>query len=80
MRSDFFHLDIFQGTKTGKKFAIFVFGMGKKFVFLAKIFTLVLWCNSLIGGADNHAVGIMPLLSFGVRELHYDSLSKLLIA
>ena len=26
--------------KTGKKFAIFVFGMGKKFGFLAKIVTL----------------------------------------
>ena len=40
MRSDFYHLDIFQWTKTGKKFAIFVFGRGEKFGFLAKIFTL----------------------------------------
>ena len=42
MRSDFYHLDIFQWTKTGKKFAIFVFGRGEKFGFLAKIFTLEL--------------------------------------
>jgi hypothetical protein len=34
-------LDIFQWTKTGKKFTISVFGREKKFGFLAKIFTLV---------------------------------------